>query len=466
MIKKGFFKEHKRSVASLIWLMDLSTPIAAAWVSFQLLIDSSQDPQAYINAVALGLAGSALVFPALSYGRGFRGVTLVNELREVAIRLGMVFVALLLIGLFSPPSQLPSRTWFTSWFVMTLAGMSGYRVLLRLALRWIRSHGFNQRSITIIGEGNLANQVIGRLVDAKWSGFRVDAVFSDDPAVKIFAETQTNLISPISGLDDHLDSNRDIDQIWLAMPLSKQAELADIMQRLAHCTADIRYVPDIFEFQLFNHSMSEVAGMPVLNITASPMEGINRVFKAIEDRVLAALILLLASPFMAVIAILIKLSSPGPIFYRQERVGWNGRPIQIYKFRTMPVDAEKQSGPVWCNPSDQRATAIGSILRRTSLDEFPQFYNVIRGDMSIVGPRPERPFFVDKFKDEVPHYMRKHMVKAGITGWAQVNGWRGDTDLNERVKHDLYYIENWSIALDFKIIFLTLVRGFTHKNAY
>jgi putative colanic acid biosynthesis UDP-glucose lipid carrier transferase len=196
------------------------------------------------------------------------------------------------------------------------------------------------------------------------------------------------------------------------------------------------------------------------------MVGANRVLKAIEDRILAALILLLISPIFIPIALAVKMSSPGPIFYRQKRVGWNGNEFEMLKFRSMPVNAEAGTGPVWASKGDGRATKIGQFLRKTSLDELPQFINVLKGEMSIVGPRPERKVFVDEFKEKIPRYMQKHLVKAGITGWAQVNGWRGNTSLEKRIEYDLYYIEHWSLFLDIKIIFLTIFRGFINRNAY
>jgi len=207
-------------------------------------------------------------------------------------------------------------------------------------------------------------------------------------------------------------------------------------------------------------------GIPIVDLNATPMVGMNRLLKAAFDRILSSIILIVVAPLMLFIAILVKFSSPGPVLFRQQRVGWNGRPFMMLKFRSMPVNVENVTGPVWAKSSDGRATKIGTILRRTSLDELPQFFNVLRGDMSIVGPRPERSVFVEKFKDEVPDYMKKHLVKAGITGWAQVNGWRGNTDLGKRIEYDMYYIEHWSLWFDIKIVFLTIVRGFINKNAY
>ena len=208
----------------------------------------------------------------------------------------------------------------------------------------------------------------------------------------------------------------------------------------------------------------EIAGLPILNLSVTPMTGVNKLIKAIEDKCFALLILLLISPLLLVVSIVIKLSSSGPIFYRQERVGWNGKTFSILKFRSMPVSNEEQ-GIEWGTKGKQ-TTRFGSFIRKTSIDELPQFFNVLKGDMSIVGPRPERTVFVEQLKDEIPGYMKKHLVKAGITGWAQVNGWRGDTDLNKRIEYDLYYIENWSLWFDIKVIIMTLYKGFINKNAY
>ena len=225
----------------------------------------------------------------------------------------------------------------------------------------------------------------------------------------------------------------------------------------------VRYVPDIFGFQLLRHSFSEVAGMPVIGLTETPMEGVQRVLKAIEDYALGGLALMVLS---LAIAIGIKLSSPGPVFYLQQRVTWNGRRFTMLKFRSMQMGAEQASGPVWSRRDDPRTTRLGAWLRRFSLDELPQLLNVLAGEMSLVGPRPERPEFVARFRQEIPGYMQKHMVKAGITGWAQVNDLRGSTDLGKRIQYDLYYIENWSLWFDLRILALTLWHVVASRHAH
>jgi putative colanic acid biosynthesis UDP-glucose lipid carrier transferase len=278
---------------------------------------------------------------------------------------------------------------------------------------------------------------------------------------------------PVKGtVDDLLTTvaGGGIDQVWVTLPLRAEARVREMLERLREHAVEIRFVPDIYGFHLLNHSFTEIAGLPVISLTETPMAGVNRMTKAVEDYVLATLAVVLLAPAMAMIALAVRLSSPGPVLYRQERVTWNGEHFWMFKFRTMPIDAESQSGPVWSRRAEPRATRVGRFLRRFSLDELPQLFNVLRGEMSIVGPRPERPEFVEQFRREIPGYMQKHLVKAGITGWAQINGWRGEMDSDEKIRQrtafDLFYIENWSLFFDLKILFLTPIRLLNTENAY
>jgi exopolysaccharide biosynthesis polyprenyl glycosylphosphotransferase len=228
---------------------------------------------------------------------------------------------------------------------------------------------------------------------------------------------------------------------------------------------DIKVVPDVLQFIALRARLEDLDGVPVINLNDVPLQGVSALIKrALDVLISAAALLVMVVPGL-IISWTIKRSSPGPIFYSQERMGLDGKQFRVYKFRTMPSDAESETGPVWAEENDGRATPIGAWLRRHDLDEWPQFWNVLVGDMSIVGPRPERPFFVEQFKHRIPQYMLRHKVKAGITGWAQVNGWRGNTSLEKRIEYDLYYIENWSVALDLKIMWLTVLRVLTpHRN--
>ena len=257
-----------------------------------------------------------------------------------------------------------------------------------------------------------------------------------------------------------------LDQVWIALPLKDEERIRALLDDLRDFPVQICFVPDIYSFNLLHHSFSEIAGLPVINLTDTPLSGWKELIKTVEDYVFSAVLLILMAPLLLVIAIIIKLTSPGPVFYRQERVTWNGAYFPMLKFRTMPVEAEAASGPVWARAGEPRATPFGRFLRRTSLDELPQFINVLKGEMSIVGPRPERPQFVDEFRKQIPGYMQKHLVKGGITGWAQVNDLRGDTDLAARIQYDLYYIENWSLLFDLRIMALTVFKIFNSRHAY
>jgi len=228
-----------------------------------------------------------------------------------------------------------------------------------------------------------------------------------------------------------------------------------------------KFVPDYYNFISTNPYTEDLDGLPVINIRNVPLTNtVNRMIKRLIDIIGSIVALILFSPIMLVVAILVKKSSPGPIFFAQERIGLGNRPFKMYKFRSMGVQDPKKEAKEWTTKNDARVTPVGRIIRKTSLDELPQFWNVLKGDMSLIGPRPERPLFVEKFKEEIPRYMIKHQVRPGITGWAQVNGFRGDTSIRSRIEHDLYYIENWSLGLDIKILFLTFFKGFVNKNAY
>jgi putative colanic acid biosynthesis UDP-glucose lipid carrier transferase len=358
-----------------------------------------------------------------------------------------------------------SRIWVGTWLGGGLAATVATRVSVRLVLRRLRERGHNLRHIVIVGAGTLGRTIAERLQGAPWAGFNVVAFYDDDPAKEGTGVAGTKVAGSADRVADDVKRGG-IDQVWIALPLRADLRIRAVLAALQTETVEVRFVPDIYNFTLLHHSMTEIAGLAVINLTDSPLHGVNAVAKALEDLLLAAIFLVLASPLMLAIAIGVKRSSPGPVFYRQERVTWNGERFSMLKFRTMPAGVEADSGPVWANPAQQRATPFGAFLRRWSLDELPQFINVLRGDMSIVGPRPERPEFVARFRQEIPGYMQKHLVKAGITGWAQVNDLRGDTDLRARIQYDLYYIENWSVWFDLRIIAMTIGHVIKSRNAY
>jgi Undecaprenyl-phosphate glucose phosphotransferase len=272
--------------------------------------------------------------------------------------------------------------------------------------------------------------------------------------------------SALQVVDDFETKGKPIDYVYIALPLSAIEKITQIVNELSKRLTHVCLVPDLFQFNMLNSRITDVDGLPILHILDEAPMQYRHFIKRIIDVVFSSLFLLVISPLLLIIAIVVKLSSRGPVFYKQERMGLNGQKFDILKFRTMPVDSESKTGPVWAKSGEKRATRAGAFLRRTSLDELPQFFNVLKGDMSVVGPRPERPVFIENFKQQVPRYMLRHKVKAGITGWAQINGWRGNTSIEKRIEYDLYYIQNWSIMLDIKIMWLTLWRGFVNENAY
>ena len=338
------------------------------------------------------------------------------------------------------------------------------RLLTRGVLRVMRMRGFNLRRVLLLGEGQLAEELVTRIDRFPELGLRIVGAVTDEGS-----ETDAVSGKPVLG---HFGAITELikiaaaDEVLIALPLAQQHEVSRLLDLLKDETLDVRLVPDVRAYATLGCHVEDFHGMPILRLNDSPLIGWRAAAKRFTDIAVAALSIVVFSPLLLLIAALIKLTSQGPVLYRQERMGMDGRTFSMLKFRSMNVDAESGTGAVWCKKSDDRRTMLGTFLRKTSLDELPQLWNVLRGEMSLVGPRPERPVFVKQFRHEIPHYMLRHKVKAGITGWAQVNGWRGNTSLSRRVECDLYYIQNWSYILDLKILSLTLLKGFIHKNAY
>jgi Undecaprenyl-phosphate glucose phosphotransferase len=272
------------------------------------------------------------------------------------------------------------------------------------------------------------------------------------------------VLGMISEVEQVLDA-APVDQVIIALPLEDQPLVKELMERLALRTVDVKLVPDLYQYITLKGGFEEFGGLPMVSLQGGPLHGWNLIAKRLFDFALSLLALLLAAPVMAVVAALVKLSSKGPVLFRQERMGMDGRTFQMLKFRTMRPDAEP-AGAAMASEADPRRTGLGAFLRRFSLDELPQFFNVLKGEMSLVGPRPERPVFIEEFKKQIPRYHLRHLVKSGITGWAQVNGLRGQTSIEKRIEFDLYYIENWSLMLDLKILIRTALGGFLSRNAY
>ncbi len=339
-----------------------------------------------------------------------------------------------------------------------------FRLLLRNFLRNIRRNGYNLRHVLIIGEGAPMMTLVKRIDQFPELGLRIVGAVVH-PSSKAHDVSGKKVVGHFSELSD-LIKKFEVDQILIALPKDQYGELDQMLAHLKDETVDIQLVPDIHEYVTLGCEIEDFDGLPVVHLNDSPLNGWGAMMKRITDILISGIALLFFAPIFFIISVAIKLTSRGPVFYSQERMGLDGRTFKMYKFRSMRVDAEAESGAVWAQENDSRKTRLGSFLRATSLDELPQFWNVFKGEMSLVGPRPERPVFVSQFKKEIPNYMLRHKVKAGLTGWAQVNGWRGNTSLDRRIECDIYYIRNWSYLLDWKIMFITLWKGFVNKNAY
>jgi Undecaprenyl-phosphate glucose phosphotransferase len=331
------------------------------------------------------------------------------------------------------------------------------RELIREALERRWRAGIGLKRVLIAGAGDLGRVVADKVLEHRELGFRIVG-FIDDRLGDHIGYRGIPLLGALGEADDII-RRESVDHLYVALPLEEHVKMLGLIEATNREGVDIHVVPDLLQFIALRARLENLDGVPIISLNDVPLRGLNSVLKrAIDIAISASALAGFAIPF-AIVAFLIRRASPGPVFYKQERMGLDGKAFDVYKFRSMHVGAEDETGPVWARDDDPRTTSIGRWLRRFDVDELPQLWNVLRGDMSIVGPRPERPYFVEQFKHRIPQYMLRHKVKAGITGWAQVNGWRGNTSLEKRIEYDLYYIENWSVALDLKIMWLTLVRG-------
>lgn len=406
----------------------------------------------------------AYVFRRMGLYRPMRGVRRVIEL-WLLINANALALLLLIAAtyLFREKSIPFSRLVFAYFGILALLLTIVQRSFLRFMLREVRRRGYNIRYMLIVGAGKVAGDIAARVRYHRELGLQlVGCLSKDEDGGK--GPKGLPIVGRYADLKRILDTT-EIDQVVIALPLEDHQLLPEIIQAIGDSLVDIKIVPDLYQFVSVGGAIEEFEGLPVISVQGSPLEGINLFAKRILDLVFGVILLIVFSPLFLLIAVLIKLTSRGPILYKQERVSFDGSRFAIVKFRTMKLDAESD-GPKWSKPGDDRVTLVGKILRSLSLDELPQLLNVIKGDMSIVGPRPERPVFIEQFRSRIPRYMLRHKVPAGMTGWAQVHGWRGDTSIDKRIEYDLYYIENWSLLLDLKILFLTLFRGFKNRNAY
>jgi Undecaprenyl-phosphate glucose phosphotransferase len=360
------------------------------------------------------------------------------------------------------PDILYSRATLLIFLVCAIVFVILGRAIVRAVVERGHREGKRLDRVLIAGSGELARAVVERVNGHRELGFLVVGYLRNGEESKLDALECLGTIDEAERVIDE----RKIDHVFVALPHASSEAMMTLLDRLVRSVVAIHVVPDLLQFMVLRSRVEDLDGLPTINLSETPLEGWSRFLKRGFDLIVATAAVIVFSPVMLLVAIAIKLGDHGPVFYRQVRMGLDGKPFDIFKFRSMRVGAEKDTGAKWAEKDDPRRTRVGRFIRETSLDELPQLFNVILGDMSVVGPRPERPQFVEQFRAEFPHYMLRHKVRAGITGWAQVHGWRGNTSMRMRIEHDLYYIENWSLMLDLKILFMTLVHGLKHENAY
>lgn len=469
MLPRGLLKEYSSVLSLVARALDAVCIVAAFFLAYFWRFGHLDMPAKYQIAAIFALLFSVIFFSVSGIYRSWRGQDWLQQARLLSLSWASVVFMLVLIAFLTKTSASFSREWMGAWAITAWVLLLVFRFSLNQILALMRRKGLNYKRILIVGAGTLGQSVATNIQQAGWAGFKVAGFLDDDSSL------HGNVIGDVevfggAELADKFIQEKKVDELWLAMPLRAEGRVKEILYDLRHNTTTIRFVPGVFGFRLLNHSVTDVAGMAVMDLSASPMVGLNRVIKAIEDRVFALLILILISPVLGLVAIGVKLSSAGPVLFKQKRHGWDGKPIRVYKFRSMVVHSEDEGSITQAQQNDSRITKFGAFIRRTSLDELPQFINVLQGRMSIVGPRPHALAHNEEYKDQIEAYMLRHKVKPGITGWAQVNGWRGETDtldkMKKRVEYDLYYIENWSLWFDIKIILRTMFTGFVHKNAY
>lgn len=461
----------RESISFFVWLhraLDATIPVLILYLINLVYINSWSD-----KYQVLGILGGLLLV-IFSQGTGvysqWRGRTLFAGFKLVIQAWLFTWLALLMIAFLFKDSSHFSRIVIASWAIATPATLFFYRLIIRSSMGYFRSHGVYSTRVAIIGAGELGQRLAETLNSAKMLGYTPIAFFDYDES----KQNKSFHGIPVSGtIEEFINRghySNDFDEIYITLPLRAEQKIKEILNALADSTVTVKFIPDCFAFDLLHSRITDIGGIPIISVYDSPLNTLtNRVFKRLEDFILSLIILIIISPFLLSISILVKSTSRGPIIFKQKRYGLNGKEINIYKFRTMTV-TENSNDIIQAKKGDHRFTSIGAFLRKTSLDELPQFFNALTGRMSIVGPRPHAKAHNEQYRKQIPKYMLRHTVKPGITGWAQINGWRGETDtlnkMEKRVEFDLYYIDNWSVWMDIKIILLTFVKGFIDKNAY
>lgn len=462
-------KKHSEFFKNLLFISDVLI-ICCCWIiayrirfstNFLFAAKSMVPMSTYLWLLLIIVAVWSIVFRSFDLYKPRRLGSRVREIGDITKAFSLALLVFIAISFLLKRFEL-SRLSFVYFWVMSIAALSVSRSCFRAGLRFMRRNGLNQRHGLLVGSGEATSLLVENLKRHPELGIKLLGVLA---APEAFASR----ISPLPLLGGYKDikdviAARTVDIVFVVLSNDEQADLEYILSQLTDEMVDVKVVPDLFRFVTLRGGVDEIEGLPIVSLQGSPLYGWNSLSKRLLDIIVSFIVILVSWPFMLSIALLVKLTSRGPVFYIQERMGLDGRTFRMLKFRSMRVDAEEATGPVWAQSDDPRRTKIGAFLRKTNLDELPQIYNVLTGHMSLVGPRPERANFVEDFRKRVPGYMLRHKMKAGVTGWAQVNGLRGNTSIEDRITYDLFYINHWSLGFDLLILAKTIWSGF--KNAY
>jgi putative colanic acid biosynthesis UDP-glucose lipid carrier transferase len=466
-IKRGVLQANASVVSIVQRIADIVIVISS--LSLACKFDQSGWKKEYWIAALAVIVFYQMIAEASNFYRSWRGVSVTKEITYVCAIWSISFAVISLLGFYVVNEPLIAINLQIKWFLVTVTGLSMTHFMLRYVMGVIRTKGYNSRTAVIVGATNVGEYLAEQLHNAPWLGIHVVGFYDD----KATGSCNVNDIQiPVLGELEQLIADAKggkIDRIYITLPMRYEERIRYIVTELSDTTCSVLLVPDVFTFNLLNSRSQEINGIPLISIFDTPMIGFNAFVKRFEDIVLASLIIILISPILLALAFAVKLTSAGPVIFRQQRYGIDGKSINVWKFRSMKV-MENGTEVVQAKKNDSRLTPIGAFIRSTSLDELPQFINVLKGDMSIVGPRPHAVAHNEQYRKIIKGYMLRHKVKPGITGLAQISGWRGETDtlekMEKRIECDLEYIRTWSVWLDLKIVFFTIFKGFINKNAY
>ncbi len=467
-------RDHQKYFNRLLVLLDAVVVAASYWLAWFLWLSGSvkeMEPgtgilptEFYFTALIAIIPGYLILYNTFDLYSSKRTAKTTYEIFNImkANTIGLIAIMVVLFAVNIPDF---SRGMVGVFYGINIVADSMMRKYVRSILRFIRKKGYNIKHILLVGYSRAAEEYINKVTSNPEWGYVVCGILDDRVPVDAVYKG-VKVIGDIDSLQAILPENQ-LDEIGITLALADYDRLEYIVNICEKSGVHTKFIPDYNSVIPSHPYLEDFGGLAVVNIRRVPLANTaNMLIKRFVDIFGAVVAIVLFSPIMLIAVIGVKTTSKGPLIFKQERVGLHNRPFQMYKFRSMEVQEAEDEKKGWTRKNDPRVTKIGRILRKTSIDELPQFFNVLKGDMSLIGPRPERPLFVEKFKEEIPRYMIKHQVRPGITGWAQVNGYRGDTSIRKRIEYDLYYIENWSMALDFRILFLTFFKGFVNKNAY